>query len=400
MINELIIDKSYRNLVKTDVDEFNKFFEFNNKTNNRSTGIYNSGGFRPKSRHDIESSEIRQSAFCVLITSFGEVEYPDLLDFETGIFTYYGDNRTPGTLINKTKGNLFLEDIFRKLHDNERKSIQPILCFQKYKGDGSYMKFLGLAAPGATGLSSDEDLVGVWKIKDGSRFQNYKSIFTILNEQVIQREWLEDLVNGEPSYKSSYCPQTWKKWIETGIYSPLQAKVEFVVRSTENQLPSNKEEENILKVLLTEFTDRDFEFAAKEIIQFINPNFRNLSVTQKTQDGGRDVIGKYFIGHEQHEIILDAIAEAKFYNPYSKSRNSVGVGEMKRLISRLKDNDIGVFITTSYFATQVQEELNKDKRPILLISGGDIARILIKNGLSNAYNLKNWINSIKNKKVI
>lgn len=48
----------------------------------------------------------------------------------------------------------------------------------------------------------------------------------------------------------------------------------------------------------------------------------------------------------------------------------------------------------------VQEELNKDKRPILLISGGDIARILIKNGLSNASNLKNWITSIKNKEVI
>ena len=405
MIDKLIIDKSYRNLISNlDVDEFNKFFQFKHPNKPKPIGITTVPGFRPKSRHDIKSSEIRQCAFCVLVTTFGEVEWPDSLDLESGIFTYYGDNRSPGNLINETQvgGNLYLEFIFENLHQNNRKIIQPLLCFEKYllKEGGSFMRFLGLAAPGATGLASDEDLVGVWKISNGKRFQNYKSTHTILDEQVLDRRWLEDLVNGIPSFESEYCPKSWKKWISTGVYQPLQAKNEFVVRSKENQLSSNKDEDIILKTLLTEFTDRDFEFAAKEIIQFINPNFRNLSVTQKTQDGGRDVVGKYFIGHDQHEIILDAIAEAKFYNPYSKSRNSVGVGEMKRLISRLKDNDIGVFITTSYFATQVQEELNKDKRPILLISGGDIARILIKNGLSNASNLKNWITSIKNKEVI
>jgi len=402
MINKLIIDNSYRNLIqKRDVDEFNNFFQFKHPKKPKPIGITTVPGFRPKSRHDIESSEIRQCAFCVLVTTYGEVEWPDSLDLESGIFTYYGDNKSPGNLINETTvgGNLFLEFIFEQLHNNNRKIIQPLLCFESYKpkSGGSYMKFLGLAAPGATGLSTDEDLVGVWKISDGKRFQNYKSIFTILDEQCVMRAWLEDMVNGIPSFESQYCPKSWKKWIDTGIYQPLQAKNEFVARSKEIQLPTNEEEENILKILLTEFNDRDFEFASKDIIQFLNPNFRNLSVTAQTQDGGMDVIGKYYIGHDQHEIILDLIAEAKFYNPQS---SYIDGDVMKRLISRLKETDIGIFITTSYFSVPLQKELNEDKRPILLISGGDIARILIKNGLRNIIDLKHWINSIKNKEVI
>jgi hypothetical protein len=402
MINKLIIDKSYRNLIhKRDVDEFNNFFQFKHPKKSKPIGITTVPGFRPKSRHDIESSEIRQCAFCVLVTTYGEVEWPDSLDPEAGIFTYYGDNKSPGNLINETTvgGNLYLEFIFEHLHNNNRKKIQPLLCFESYKpkSGGSYMRFLGLAAPGATDLSTDEDLVGVWKISDGKRFQNYKSILTILDEQFVEQAWLEDMVNGIYSFESQYCPKSWKKWIDTGIYQPLQAKNEFVVRSKEIQLPTNEEEKNILKILLTEFNDRDFEFAAKDIIQFLNSNFRNLSVTPKIKDGGMDVIGKYYIGHDQHQIILDLIAEAKFYN--SNNKVSVGVSDMKRLISRLKETDIGVFITSSYFGTQVQGELNRDRRPILLISGGDIARILIKNGLSNNLNLKNWINSIKSKNV-
>jgi hypothetical protein len=50
---------------------------------------------------------------------------------------------------------------------------------------------------------------------------------------------------------------------------------------------------------------------------------------------------------------------------------------MKRLLSRLKHRDIGVFVTTSFFDQQVQQELIDDRHPVLLITGGDVARLLI-----------------------
>ena len=65
------------------------------------------------------------------------------------------------------------------------------------------MKFLGLAAPGGQGISSVDDLVAVWKIKDKKRFQNYRSIFTILNEGEISKLWLEDLVKGVKPHESN-----------------------------------------------------------------------------------------------------------------------------------------------------------------------------------------------------
>ena len=43
-----------------------------------------------------------------------ELEWPDFLDEETGIFRYYGDNREPGRALTDTKkkGNLILETTF------------------------------------------------------------------------------------------------------------------------------------------------------------------------------------------------------------------------------------------------------------------------------------------------
>lgn len=49
----------------------------------------NAGGFRKKLRED----ESGKYAYIVLYTSMEELEWPDYLDEETGIFRYYGDNR-------------------------------------------------------------------------------------------------------------------------------------------------------------------------------------------------------------------------------------------------------------------------------------------------------------------
>ena len=48
-----------------------------------------------------------------------ELEWPDFLDEETGIFRYYGDNREPGRALTDTKkkGNLILETTFALLNE-------------------------------------------------------------------------------------------------------------------------------------------------------------------------------------------------------------------------------------------------------------------------------------------
>lgn len=390
-LESLLIDKLYRNTNnwKNPLDEFNNFFRFSD-----DKGINNVSGFRPKTRSDIKDKEVTNCAFCVLITNLGEPEWPDELNLETGQFVYYGDNRHPGKAIDDTPvgGNKLLQVTYNHLHAQSRSLIKPFLCFQAVKdADGSYMKFLGLAAPGARGVSSVEDLVGVWKVKNSERFQNYRAIFTILKESSISKLWLEDLVKGILPNESSFCPEAWKYWVKTGIYKALECDVQLSPRLKKDQLPVTKEEDRVLNYLIESLDDREFEYAAAEIIRLLDPRFKDLYVTRATKDGGRDVIGQYHLGHSGHIIRLSAFIEAKKW----KKSTSVGVKPLLRLISRLKHRDIGVFMTTSYFDKQIQEELIEDGHSVILISGGDIARLIIRAELSKPEILKSWVNSIK-----
>jgi len=388
-MNELRVDSSLRNTNNPNnpADVFNRFFRFSD-----GRGINNTSGFRAKSKAG-QSTDIENCAFCLLVTTFGEVEWPDSLNYETGIFTYFGDKRNEGDIHSTTVGgNRFLRSTFNKLHTGKRELISPILVFENYKGaDGTYMRFLGLAAPGAQGSSAFDDLVAVWRIKDRNRFQNYRATFTVLKEDVIQKAWLEDLVNGVTPFESNHCPVLWKKWTQSGIYDPLTCERQREPRSKENQSPQNSKEATVLARVLESFSDREFEFAAVAIVRLMDPRFSDFKVTQRSRDGGRDATGLYKLGHDNHQVTLSALIEAKLW----KEKTDVGVKPMARLISRIKHRDIGVFITTSCFNKQVQLELIDDNHPVILVSGGDIARVLISNELDVPEKFDAWAQVIR-----
>jgi len=54
----------------------------------------------------------------VLYTTGAEPDWPDVLDVHTGVFTYFGDNRSPGRELHDTqrKGNLLLSRVFERAH--------------------------------------------------------------------------------------------------------------------------------------------------------------------------------------------------------------------------------------------------------------------------------------------
>ncbi len=397
---ELRLDCLYRNDQnnwKRPQDQFNKMF----RSFKDEKGIQNVGGFRYKSKVS-GSTKIEDAGFIVLVTNLREKEWPDHLDLETGIFTYYGDNRSLGTELHNTRigGNRLLVSVFEKIHNEKRHNLPPFLCFEIAKKNNlSYMKFLGLAVPGAQGFSSLDDLVAVWKISEGKRFQNYRSTFTILEEDTISWLWLDDLVNGIPPAESEHSPPSWLKWVKTGTIKALKCVKSINPRNKTEQLPKTAEEKDVLKKLM-EFSPREFEFAAKDILEMMDPGkFTNLEVTPKVKDKGRDLIGYYKLGVHESEIYLNVIGEAKRWDAQEKSK-SIGVKPMSRLISRLKHRDLGVFITTAYYDKQVQEEILEDRHPILLLSGGDIVKILIskeKAGTGKEKQFRKWIESIKNK---
>ena len=48
---------------------------------------------------------LREDVLCVLFSDMKNPDWPDSIDFESGKFVYYGDNKTPGKEIHEMKGN-------------------------------------------------------------------------------------------------------------------------------------------------------------------------------------------------------------------------------------------------------------------------------------------------------
>ena len=382
--DELLVDAPYRNTAnwKNPDDEFYSFFTFEGKSLN------NTSGFKPKSRKN-GSTSITDCGFCVIVTNLGEPEWPDSLDPRTGILTYYGDNRDPGKAVDKTaiKGNVLLTHVFELLHNNDRQAICPFLFFESFDGaDGKYMRFKGLAVPGAQGLKVD-DLIGVWRRKESERFLNYKATFTILKDETVSREWLEEIVEGVAPLEAKGCPPNFAKWVKTGTYEPLVTEETPKPRPTREQVPAPGLETEIVEKLQS-LTARQFEYAVRDLLELMG--YIEPRVTPAVRDNGRDVVAKYRAGYGDHSLLLDVSCEAKRWG----KGNAVGVAELARLIARLRHKDFGVFVTTSTFNDQAQKELIADGHHVILIAGGDIAKILIGHQMVD-HALDRWLEEIQ-----
>lgn len=355
----------------------------------------NSGGFRKVMRKDGSGLP----AYVVLYTSMQELEWPDYLDEETGVFRYYGDNRSPGKTILDTprKGNQLLEFVFDCLNrrDSTIKDIPPFLVFKK-GSQGWDVQFLGLAAPGNPRISPDKDLVAFWRTMDNNRFQNYEAYFTILDtNKPVSRKWLEALIY-DHNNSLQYAPDVWKKFVTQGRQgiTPLIAKKISKVPSKYDQLQSDIEGRQCLKQIRDHYADNafGFEMCAKEILGKMDERFQDFSLTRPWRDGGRDALGYYVIGNvskANHSLRIDCAMEAKCY----KENHSVGVREMSRLISRIRYRQFGVLVTTSYVHEQAYKEIVEDGHPILVVSAADIASILRRNGITSN-DVNDWLLTI------
>jgi hypothetical protein len=332
----------------------------------------------------------------VLYTSGDDSDWPDVIDLETGSFTYYGDNKSPGHQLHDTprKGNLLLRNIFDALHSNSRHLVPPILVFNK-GNVGRDVIFKGLAVPGFHGYSQSEDLVAVWKAKDNQRFQNYRAIFSILDVAVLSRKWLED-IQSKSALNSSECPSVFLDWIQTGNPRVLTSLRTKGYRSKAEQIPVGPDTE-LIGTIHKYFkpNPHGFEKCAAEIVAIMDKNFVSYDLTRPWLDGGRDAIGMYKIGNESTGIKVEYALEAKCYS----LENSVGVKETSRLISRLRHRQFGILVTTSYIHIQAYKEIVDDKHPVILISGRDIIEILKRNGIKTENEILTWLGRMGEMKV-
>ena len=352
-------------------------------------GVSNQGGFRYLGRKNALK-------LVVLTTSLDDPNWPDELDPVSGLFTYYGDNKMPGKELHDTPrfGNKILKDLFSFSYSSieHRNTFPPILLFQK---TGVYrdLKFLGLAVPGAKGLSHNEDLVAIWKVSSGQRFQNYRAKFTVLDCQPVTRSWINDIKMGS-AFTSAYCPQVWSQWVKTRLYKPLTSSPTIEYRNKNEQLPDSQDGFKIINFLINYFSNNPYAFekCAAELIKMMMPNISHIYNTRPSRDGGRDAIGKYMIGGGDSSIEIEFAMEAKCYDP---SSSSVGVRDTSRLISRLRHRQFGILVTTSYVNSQAYKEIKEDGHPVIIISAKDIVKIL-KREFTEDFQITNWVKSFDN----
>ncbi len=357
------------------------------------------GGFRKVNRTDGSG----KPAYVILYTTMNELEWPDYLDEETGIFRYYGDNRSPGRKLTDTKlkGNELLEQVFSWLNGHgEKADIPPFFIFKK-TGTGRDVQFLGLAAPGNPQISPDKDLVSFWRTMGERRFQNYEAYFTILNTGSfgIQREWITKLIEDHDN-NLEYAPAAWKKFITNGRngIEALKAPRILKIPSRYEQLQSDEEGNACLRIIRNHYEGfkQGFEECAINIISKMDSNFVDFSLTRPWRDGGRDAIGYYAIhsgGKVNYPLKIDCGLEAKCYG----EKNGVGVKEMSRLISRIRYRQFGIMVTTSYVDIQAYSEVVEDGHPVLIVTASDIAGILRKNAITST-NIDEWLYSIESQR--
>jgi len=344
-------------------------------------GIGNLGGFRAAGRGD-------DKKFIVLYTSGEDKDWPDHLDLNTGQFVYFGDNKTPGHELHDTGpgGNRILRHVFGLLHATppDRARIPPFFVFRKYPTATSArsVQFKGLAVPGFSGLPATADLVAVWKVADGQRFQNYQASFTILDVPVVKRTWLDDLSAGKRL--SCHAPKTWSDWVASGRYKSLTAESTTVIRSSEDQVPSTTAGVAILDTVWNHFKDAPhaFEAFAARVFQMHDQRVIVDEITRASVDGGRDAIGRYLLGVPGDPVYAEFSLEAKCYAPPINGMiaNTVGVAEVSRLISRIRHRQFGILVTTSVVGRQAYREVREDRHPIIFFSGRDIVDVLMKSG--------------------
>ena len=367
------------------------------------SGIGNEGGFRP-----IWSDDKKRVIACILVSSGRDLDWPDYIDETSGVLTYYGDNRKAGSAdFRKTKkrGNEILEKIYewqQALEMSVRRNIPPLLVFQKAEMGHDY-QFKGLAVPAVNGLGHSECLTAVWKIDEArQRFLNYRARMTIINLSTVSRAWLVEMLTLQNAL-GDCAPLEWRAYIEEGVFSPLEGSRSKLCRSSTEQIPDarkNPEEYLVLKSLYEILQskgkkgDRIFEYCAIQLCRWCDPNIKKLEITRATRDGGRDGIGHYKIGNERSShcfVDVEFYLEAKKYDPWG---GGVGVGETSRLISRIKNRQFGFLITTGFVSKQAYNEIIDDRHPVVIMSGKDIARLLIEHDIKTKELVSAWIEAI------
>jgi len=173
----------------------------------------------------------------------------------------------------------------------------------------------------------------------------------------------------------------------------------FDIVKKEEQLPPIKSKEYNRLLDIYHYYDSNkhkFEYLAMEITKkVIEENGASCVpgwITKKSGDGGIDYVLRIDIGKEALSgIKIIVLGQAKCTKPETKTNGK----DIARTIARLKRGWVGAFVTTSYYSEPLQQELNEDKYPIMLINGKKVAEVVDSELFSKGVDLPTYLDSLE-----
>lgn len=357
--------------------------EFLRWINVEGSGIRNMGGIRPLR---FTSLDVGVHAWIVLVTderSTGSSANPweDLVDIPHGRIVYWGDAKFDAAkTVGDFVGNRSLEAAWGTVLDNRRHLSPPILHFSK-RATG-VLRFNGLCVLDRLELTWFED--------HGRPVRNYRAHLSILDEEFAALDWLHERVNADSEAQlRGGGPPAWRRYLN-GYVDRLSVWAPSL-RSTQSQLPPTGSRDDRILSQLVAMHPTTFEAATVALFRELDEIRHQISRTRPTADGGFDFSGTFTLPPPLlYEI--EFLGEAKKY----ARTTAVGPQHVSRLVARLGRGQYGVFVTTSYFTRQAQEEVLADRYPARLVCGSDLVRMIRELRIARGDELSlSWLRAVR-----
>ncbi len=339
------------------------------------------GGIRPRSYlHPIGTV---LPAYVVLVTAriAGTYANPwhDVIDDRAGVIRYWGDAKYSdrGKSCDDFSGNRCLKAIYDELLVGERTVLPPILHFSR--PSAGKLVFNGLCALETMELTWFED--------QGRPIRNYRCGFIILDDELVNVNWLRARVVA--TSKNSLldgASQTWLDYVRGRTRRRQLWKAHVLDTSTQLPKPGSLDEK-VLQQLYA-LSPKQFEAVIVALFREIKTIEHSITQTRYVNDNGFDFFGTF-------TMPLPVGYEIPFRGEVKRWKQGVGVGEVSRLVARLRRGEYGIFVTTSYYTRQAQQEIFEDAYPVRLFAGIDLVRFLRELKLVTGEKLKEeWVAAV------
>ncbi len=324
--------------------------------------------------------------------------WQDNFDPDRGHVRYFGDNKLDTyPLAHESPGNRELLSLLEQHRSPElatRAHSAPLVFFETVPHGGKpkgHVRFHGI------GLLTSAELVTQVDRKTGKPFSNYVYDCVVLSLAQEGEEFSWGWINARRSDSDdgaalANAPAAWRAWVVDGppAIPRVRRRVATLLTTSpaaQRPLPRSPQE-RVLREVYKYYDGNKVRFEAlaemiaERVIGGSGIAYQRGWITRGSGDRGIDFVGRIELGTGFGSAAVVVLGQGKCESPVTPTN---GV-QIARTVARLRRGWVGVYVTTSFFSLQVQEEVYEDRYPIVLINGlrvaEEVRQMMFERGIS------------------